>query len=479
VSLKSLEDVLQAAGNPVKLLRNSQTGPYLYPVVPPEFSNWRDEQRAWQQTCVLFNQSYHMTDMYVRGADALKLLSSLGVNSFKGFEPDKAKQFVPCNYDGYVIGDVILFYLEKDSFNLVGRPSVHNWVQYHGETGGYDVKFERDERSAARSGPIVRKAYRYQVQGPNAMKVIEKVTGKSAPDIKFFNMTRITIAKREVRALRHGMAGQPGLELFGPWEDGEAVKAAIVEAGHEFGLRQVGARAYSSNTLESGWIPSPMPAIYTGEKLRKYRQWLPANGYEAIASLGGSFFPDNVEDYYLTPYDLGYGPIVKFDHDFIGREALERIAKGPHRKKVTLALDSDDVAHAIGTMFKKKDRAKYFDFPSAVYSTLPYDKVLSNGKMVGISTWCGYSANEGRMLTLAILDSDYSEPGTEVTFVWGEEGGGTSKPTVEPHVQTSIRAIVSPVPYSEVARTSYAEGWRTEGLRTGQTHTDSEVAGRK
>jgi syringate O-demethylase len=257
------------------------------------------------------------------------------------------------------------------------------------------------------------------------------------------------------------MAGQPGLELFGPWEHGDAVKAAIVEAGKEFGLRQVGARAYSSNTLESGWIPSPMPAIYSGEKMKAYRQWLPANGYEAVASLGGSFYSKEIEDYYLTPWDLGYGPIVKFDHDFIGREALEKIAQRPHRVKVTLALDNEDITRAISTMFLKKERAKYFDFPSAVYATLPYDKVLHDGKMIGISTWCGYSANEGRMLTLAILDPRYSEPGTEVAFVWGEEGGGSGKPTVERHVQTEIRAIVSPVPYSEVARTSYAEGWRT------------------
>ncbi len=458
---KSLEDILEAAGNPVKHLRNSQTGPYVYPVVPGEYSNWRDEQRAWQQTCVLFNQSYHMTDMYVEGPDALKLFSDLGVNSFKGFETNRAKQFVVCNYDGYVIGDVILFYLDKDLFNMVGRPSVHNWVQYHGETGGYNVRLERDERSVARPGPIIRKAYRYQVQGPNAMKVIEKVTGKPAPELKFFHLTTIAIAGHQVRALRHGMAGQPGLELFGPWQDGEAVKAAVVEAGQEFGLRMVGARAYSSNTLESGWIPSPLPAIYSGEKMKAYRQWLPANGYEAIASLGGSFYSDNIEDYYLTPYDLGYGPIVKFDHDFIGREALERIAKQPHRKKVTLALESDDVTCAISTMFQKRDRAKYFDFPSAVYCTLPYDKVLHDGKVVGISTWCGYSANEGRMLTLAILDEEHSENGTQVTFVWGEEGGGSSKPAVERHVQTEIRAIVSPVPYSEVARTSYAAGWRT------------------
>ncbi len=461
MSYKSLDDLIQAAGNPVTMLRNSQTGPYVYPIVPPEYSNWRDEQIAWQKTCVLFNQSYHMEDMYVSVPDSLRLLSTLGINSFKGFEPGKAKQFVPCNYDGYVIGDVILFYLDKDLFNLVGRPSVHNWVQYNAEVGKYSVKFERDPRAAAQKGPIVRKAYRFQLQGPNAMKLTEKVMGKPAPELKFFYLTTITIAGKKVHALRHGMVGQPGWELFGPWADGEAVKSAIVEAGKEFGLRLVGARAYSSNTLESGWIPSPIPAIYSGERMKPFRQWLSAASYEAIASLGGSFYSNNVEDYYLNPWDLGYGPILKFDHDFVGREALERMSKQPQRRKVTLALDDGDVTRAISTMFQKKDRAKFFDWPSAVYATLPYDRVMKNGKMAGISTWCGYSANEGRMLTLAILKEEYVEPGTEVTFVWGEEGGGSAKPTVERHVQTEMRAIVSPVPYSEVARTQYAEGWRT------------------
>jgi syringate O-demethylase len=455
MSVKSLEDLLQAVGSPVKLLRNSQTGPYIYPVVPTEFSNWRDEQRAWRETCILFNQSYHMTDMYVEGPDALKVLSSLGVNSFKGFGPNKAKQFVACNHDGYVIGDVVLFHLEQDRFNLVGRPSVHNWVQYHCQTGGYDVKVERDERTVARPGPIVRTAYRFQVQGPRALDVIAKATGKPVPDVKFFNMAEFTIAGRRVRALRHGMVGQPGFELFGPWAEGDEVKAALVEAGKDFGLRQSGSRTYSSNTLESGWIPSPLPAVYVGEAMKPYRQWLPANGYEASASLGGSFSSDDIRDYYLTPYDLGYGSVVKFDHDFIGREALEKIAQRPKRKKVTLVLNGDDVARAISTMFQPGNRTKYFDFPSSVYSTLPYDKVMKDGKTIGVSTWCGYSANEGAMLTLAIVDVEHSEPGTPVTFVWGEEGGGSSKPTVERHVQTELRATVGPVPYSEPARTAY------------------------
>src|SRR6476646_3660884 len=156
-------------------------------------------------------------------------------------------------------------------------------------------------------------------------------------------MAVFTIAGKSVRALRHGMVGQPGFELFGPAADGEAVKDAIVEAGQEFGLRLSGARAYSSNTLESGWIPSPLPAVYTGAKMKAFREWLPANGYEGTASLGGSFYSNNVEDYYVTPYEMGYGSFVKFDHDFIGRGALEKMAARPHRKKVTFAWNSDDV----------------------------------------------------------------------------------------------------------------------------------------
>ena len=270
---KSLEDLIQQNGNPVDMLRNMQTGPNVYPGVPPEFTNWRDEQQAWQETCVLFNQSYHMADLSIEGPDALKLLSDLGVNSFKGFAVNKAKQFVPCNYDGYAIGDVILFYLAENQFNMVGRIPVLNWVRFHGETGGYDVKMELDERSAARPDPLNRRSYRYQIQGPNAMKVMKKALGQEPPELKFFNMCSMAIAGKEVRALRHGMAGQPGFELFGPWAEREAVHDALVKAGEEFGLRLVGGRAYSSNTLESGWIPSPLPGIYSGEKMKAYREW--------------------------------------------------------------------------------------------------------------------------------------------------------------------------------------------------------------
>ncbi len=457
----SLETLLNDHGDIVEMLRNQQTGPNAYPGVPAEYSNWRSEQLAWTQTCVLFNQSYHMVDLEVSGPDAFAMLNHLGVNSFKNFVPDRAKQFVPVTPDGYVIGDVILFYLEENRFNLVGRAPVIEWVEFHAQTGDWNVTAVRDERTAVRPDPENRKSYRFQLQGPNAMATLEVAMGRTPPDLKFFHMTTIEIAGCQVRALRHGMAGQPGYELFGPWADGETVRQALIAAGKDHGLALVGGRTYSSNTIESGWIPSPLPATYTGAALKPYREWLTANSYEGKASIGGSYVPESVEGYYLTPWDLGYGPFVKFDHDFIGREALEKMAGQPHRKKVTLALDTEDVLRVMSSSLQKGDRAKYMEFPSAVYSMHPYDSVLIDGKLAGVSTWIAYSANEGKMLTLAMLDAEHAEPGTQVTLLWGEPDGGTRKPTVERHVQTEIRATVSPVPYSEVARDSYADSWRT------------------
>jgi vanillate/3-O-methylgallate O-demethylase len=464
MAAKSLEDLLQTVGNPVTLLRNSQIGAYVYPVVPTEYSNWRDEQRAWRETAVLFDQSHHMANIYVEGPDALKMLSQLATNSFAKFPVNRAKQFSPCSYYGYVIGDGILFHLEENRLVFVGRAPVANWIQFHGETGGYNVRIEKDDRSPSnpRGRAVIRSCYRYQIQGPNAPQILEKLNGGALPEIKFFNMDAINIAGRRVRALRHGMAGAPGLEVWGPYEEREEIRAAIVSAGKDFGLREVGNRAYATNTLESGWIPSPLPAVYTGEKMKAYRQWLPATAYEATGSLGGSFDSNNIEDYYVSPYAMGYGPFVKFDHDFIGREALEKIEKTPQRHKVTFAWNADDVAKAFRSLLDTGDAFKFLDMPLTNYSSSSYDKIVRGGKTVGCSMFAGYSYNERSFLSLGVVDPSV-QTGEEVTLVWGEEGGGTKKPTVEHHKQIEIRAVVSPVPYSKVVRETYeagAAGWR-------------------
>ncbi|NDK31933.1 aminomethyl transferase family protein [Nesterenkonia haasae] len=455
---KNLDDAIAEAGSAHKLLWDSPAPPAVVPRVVPEFSNWRDEQLSWRTNAVIFDQSHHMADLNIKGPDAKKLISDLAVNSVEKFPVDTAKQFIAVNHDGYVIGDNILFHLEEDEYQAVGIPPSINWLHFHAETGGYDVRVWRDDNSLYRSGdPVV---YRFQVQGPGAMDVMKEAIGSEPPKLKFFGMTRFTIGGKEVRALRHGMAGEPGFEMWGPWEDVDAVHGALLKAGEKFGMVQVGARAYHTNALESGWQPRPLPAIYTGEKMADFRRWLQDSAYEATSPLGGSYYSQNIEDYYITPFELDYGRVVRFDHDFVGREALERMVeeglpeKG--RKKVTLVWNNEDMTEAFGSaLFGPAPGAKFFNLPMALYDTFHYDQVqTANGQQVGLSLWTGYSANERAMLSLAHMEPEFAEPGTEVTVVWGEETR-SKKSQVEDHVQVKIRATVQPAPLTEYARTVY------------------------
>jgi vanillate/3-O-methylgallate O-demethylase len=462
---RSLEDVLAANPDIVGMLRNSQLGAYVYPVVAPEFHNWRSEQWAWQHSAVLFDQGHHMVNLYLRGRDALKLLSDTAVNSMKGFAVNRAKQYVPTTHYGHVIGDGIIFHLAEEELVYVGRAPASNWLQFHAETGGYDVDVELDDRSPMRpmGKPVTRSVWRFQIQGPKAWEIIEKLHGGPLDKLKFFHMSTMNIAGREVRTLRHGMSGAPGLEIWGPYEEQEEIRGAILEAGAEFGMVPCGSRAYPSNTLESGWIPSPLPGIYSGDALRSYREWLGADSYEATGSIGGSFVSERIEDYYLNPWEMGYGTFVKFDHDFQGREALEALDPEQQRRKVTLAWNPEDVAKIMASLFDPDgEQYKFFDVPLANYASSNYDNVVdADGNTVGLSMFTGYSYNEKQALSLATVDPNVPI-GSELRVVWGEEEGGTRKTTVEPHKQIEVRAVVSPIPYSRIARETYHRGWRTQ-----------------
>jgi len=460
---KNLQEVLDAAGNTVDLLRNSQIGTYIYPVVPAEFSNWQREVRAWRESAVLFDQSHHMDNLFIRGKDALKLISESGINSVANFPVNTAKQFVPVASNGGVVGDGILFHEAEDEYVYVGRAPGANWLMYHGTTGGYDVEIEADRRSPSRpyGNAVSRKYWRLQIQGPNAWPIIEKLNGSPVDQVKFFHMGHLNIGGIQVRTLRHGMAGAPGLELWGPYKDAERIRNVVLEAGAEFGLEPVGSRAYSSNTLESGWIPSPLPAIYSSEAERAYREWLPADSYEATNALAGSFVSDNIEDYYLNPWELGYGSFVKFDHDFIGRDSLEKIVPAEQRKKVTLAWNAEDLGEIMTSLLgDEENAAQFFNLPNANYGSSNFDSVVdAGGTIVGASLFTGYSANERCGLSLATVDPNV-EVGTELKVLWGENPN-TRKTSTQPHKQREVRVVVSPVPYAATARTEYHGGWRT------------------
>ncbi|MGR3660725.1 MAG: vanillate/3-O-methylgallate O-demethylase [Paracoccaceae bacterium] len=464
----SLQDVIDESGNIAETLRNSKIGMYVYPVVAPEFTNWRDEQRAWRESAVLFDQTHHMDELIVEGPDAEAFLSQHGINSFANFPLNRAKHFVPVSTAGHVIGDMIIFREREDKFVLVGRAPTANWLEFCAAVGKWSVRIHRDPRSPSRPNGerVLRTHYRFQIQGPDANKIFEKMNGGPVQDIKFFHVDWINIGSKKVQALRHGMAGAPGLEVWGPYADKDYIHSVIMESAKAAGvdMHEVGSRAYSTNTLESGWIPSPLPGIYSGDGMMKeYREWLPANGYEATGAIGGSFVSNNIEDYYVNPFELGYNFYIGWKKDdFIGKEALTAMKGASHRKKVTFEWNADDVVKIIASAFRPgEDHFKWIDFPQPNYASTNADMVMRDGKMVGMSMFNGFSYNERCMLSLGVVDADVQE-GDVLTMIWGEPNGGSGKTSTERHKQAEIRVRVSPTPYSSEARDNYADSWRTK-----------------
>ncbi len=464
---ESFTELLKGYANPVELLRNSKSGIYVYPVVAPEFSNWRSEQEAWRHTAVLFDQTHHMDELIVEGPDAAAFLAYVGINDFGNFDLNRAKHFVPVTPAGDVIGDMIIFREREDKFVLVGRQPTANWTKFQAAIGKWKVRLTHDPRSDSRPDGerILRQHYRFQIQGPDANKIFEKINGGPVPDVPFFHVDWINVGSKKVQALRHGMAGAPGLEIWGPFSDKAYILSVILEAAKDTGvdLRRVGARAYSTNTLESGWIPSPLPGIYTGDGMMKeYRDWLGADAYEAVGSIGGSFVTDDISQYYVNPFELGYGFYIGWKKDnFIGKEALTKLkGAATNRKKVTFEWNREDVLKVIASGFEEGVPYKWIDFPQPNYASSSADMILQDGKMVGMSMFNGYSYNERSMLSLGVVNADVNI-GDVLTLKWGEPDE-TQKTSTEKHRQADIRVRIAPTPYAKEARENYADSWRSK-----------------
>lgn len=450
MATQSLQSALDAAESPVEMLRQAG-GRWVWPQeVAREYTNWMDELRATRETCVLADLSHHQMDQVIEGPDAFDLLKRLCTNSFDGFGEGKAKQAIMCAPDGNFIGDGVLQRLGADRLVMSGKVPAAHWLAYHADTGEYDVTEMIYPKSS--KNPDDPHFFTYQVQGPNALDLMQSLVDEDLTEIPFFNFDRVTIAGEEIRALRHGMAGEPGFELQGPYESGQIIKDIILEAGAEYGIKRLGTRAYEPLSVKLGWVTTHVPAIYTDGRMREYREWLDADSYEGTYSIGGSYNSDEISDYYVTPLDIGYDHLVSFDHDFVGREALQSQAEDPERTRVTLVWDDEDAVKIFASLFQNETLPnKVFDIPRDRWGA-HHDKVTIQGETIGISKSFAYSYNDREMISICSIDTEHSEPGTEVTLVWGEKNGQSSNPTVEPHTQTELSATVAPSPYLDDSR---------------------------
>ena len=438
----TLQDAIDRAGSPMQLLWAANPPTWAPPGIPPEHTGWRGEATAGFETVALLDLSQHMPQFTYEGKDTLRFFSDFLINDLTAFAVNQAKQVVGVDDRGYVIGDGILTRDAEARFTLTGVRYLEDWLNYQASIGGYDMSITFQPDAGIRGADVDPTLFRYQVMGPNATELIENMFGGPLPKTKFFHLSDVELDGRRFRALRHGMLGQPGYEFIGDWADQQYVLDAIMRHGEPLGIKRVGAMAYSLSGLESGWIPIPIAAIFDSAELESYRRSISLYSFEGMYRIGGSFYSTDIRDYYVTPFDLGYGKLIDFEHDFYGKAALEKLKDTPSRQRVTLVLDAEQVKQVWGGP----------DLPFE--QSYSHNRIEADGELVGLGVYTGSIPHAGTMLVLALIDQSHAAPGTKVTYVWGAHPGKDAAPDAEASF-ARIDAEVQPSPFNSYARSGY------------------------
>ncbi|MDO5688879.1 MAG: aminomethyl transferase family protein [Tissierellia bacterium] len=403
---------------------------------PYEYTNWRDEELSWHENCYLHAGLNPTATYWFKGPDALRFLEENCTNGFKKFKVGKSRHALMCNEDGLLIEDGMLLRLAEDEF-------ISYWMMPYIELklkqGNYDVVGKN----------LTGDVFLYQLGGPKSLEIVEAATGENFHDLEFAAHRLSKIDGREVRVLRIGMCGTLAYEVHGNFEDCIPVYNALMEAGEAYGIRRLGRHGYWNAHTENGFMQHAIHFAYARETNKEFSEYLEKTGSSSMAQpspkLGGSYGSE-LSDFYVNPIELGWGNMVNFNHEFVGREALMKIKEGPHRETVTLVWNPEDILDIWRSEFSKEEPYAPMDgpedtAPNGVFE-LRGDKVLKDGKLIGISTGRIFSWYYREMISLAIIEAEHNSIGSEVVVLWGDPGTR----------QKEIRATVSRYPYMDENR---------------------------
>jgi vanillate/3-O-methylgallate O-demethylase len=402
-----------------------------------EYTGWQDEQLSWKTGCYIGDWSF-VPQIRVTGPDAVRLFTDLSVNSFANAAVGRAKHCIQCNDDGKVIAEGILLRHGEDDLEFQTR--FPHWTYYNLMTGGYD---------AQATFPA---SYKLQVSGPSAVSVLENLADDTLRDIKFMTVKRFLLDGAPVDFLRQGMAGEIGFELQGPLEDRDKVYDLVLQAGKSVGIRRLGRRTIQINHLEACYptnnihytnalLDPSKAAVFDYLRDHMPAEWknTPLAGAQNsfAVSYTGSWDGRNIEDLYRSPVEMGWSKTIKFDHDFVGRAALEAEVAAPRRTVRTLEFNSDDMIEVYASLFGDGEVLQQFEIPHSPYVTNWVDTLHKDGEVVGHSTYPGYSIYFRKALALCFVDVEHSAPGTDVAVLWGNPG----------RPQRHLRGVIAAAPY--------------------------------
>ena len=389
---------------------------------PYEYTGYRDEVLASKSTAYIGTPLNESPIFDVKGPDAAKFLTSICVNDFTKMKTDSIRHAIICNEKGHIMADGVVMKIDEDTFRTYWLIPV---IDY------YVSKSEMNIEGVDMTG----REFFIQIAGPKSLEILEHATKSDLHDIQFVKHRLAEIDGVEVRILRLGMAGTLAYEVHGDMEKLDQVYETIWKVGaSEFGAKKLGRVAYCMNHTEAGFpnlnMHYPLP-WYEDPGLAEYLSTRPMYGFfnmnrRLIGSVG-----DNLEIRFKTPYDVDWGFLVNFNHDFPGKKALEKISKNPKTKLVTLEWHSDDLGEIFASQFRGRDVEPYEsmdDRPMDVYYNCGLsfvyhaDKVMDGEKMIGTSAGRLNSIYYRKMISLGFIDKDYAVEGKELTVIWGTPG---------------------------------------------------------
>ncbi len=395
-------------------------------VLPLEYSGWRNEVMSWKHSCYLHSGLNPAFTHRVKGPDALKLFSDICVNGFNKFPIGSLRHGIMCNENGLVVAHGVLLRTGEEEFitHYLGL-----WTDYKLRTGNYNA-----------TGEFIHDEFIFQVAGPRSLEVLEVATGECLHDIGFARHRMSSIDGMNVRVLRVGMAGTLAYEVHGKIQNVMAAYNALMKAGEPFGITKLGRTAYTMNHTENGFpqlfvhFPAPL------HEDKGFMEYLGDRWKSPPPLLAGSMGTD-MHLRYRNPIELGWRHTIKFDHEFIGRAALEKEAANPRRTVVTLEWNIDDVVDIYASQFRpgepympmEPNHSSQYKGRHQMYA----DKVLKDGKLIGVSSGRMHSYFYRTMISMCSIDTEHSALGTQITVLWGDPGTR----------QKEIRATVARFPY--------------------------------
>lgn len=409
-------------------------------VQPFEYSGWRDECTAWHETCYIHSNLWPSPIYRFSGPDSIKFMKKYFANTFENFPVGKAKHGIMCDEEGRDMVDGLLLKIGENKYETFWLAP---WVQYCVETSGMEIKGEL----------LTGKIHLFQLGGPKSLEIVEAACGENLHDIKFIHHRMSNIAGKDVRVLRVGMAGSLAYEVHCKVEDAIPVYERLIKAGKKYGLRRQGLPSYNMTHWENGFPQAYLDFPLPWYENKAFGAWLDQhlvtrpNGTDPndTRSLRGSMGKD-MRLRYRNPIELGWGKTINFDHDFIGKEALQRIAADPsHRIMVTLEWDKEDIMDIHRSQYDQEPYKDISDADDLSFNRpgLPADQVLnSSGECIGISTGRMFSWYYRNMISICSIDPQYSAEGSEVFVLWGEPGTRQKK----------IRAKITRYPYFNTGR---------------------------